>query len=283
MFPGSGLFKTLKLSREQGSAELPATGCCDGTWPGCLSKVEGDSSPAGNVKKNNLPSAEPSISREKAKDQGQNGRKLQTTPEFQAHVAKKLGAILDSSIAIFEHTSEPAQNSLRVSEVEDDGDTGFRLFSSSIPGDCGKLESVPLGRGRRLQCSSSSEQDSDQEWQRCREAAVSAADILQLSGLPAALQNPSTDHSCQTTEPSRKKKKKRKKAAVAKAGGKDSSEEDAVEILQNAQIGNGTERPLCLGGPCRKEGSVGGEDHDELAGKVVMKKKKKKKTEVRTD
>ncbi|XP_066465794.1 protein CUSTOS isoform X5 [Tiliqua scincoides] len=221
--------------------------------------------------------------REKAKDQGQNGRKLQTTPEFQAHVAKKLGAILDSSIAIFEHTSEPAQNSLRVSEVEDDGDTGFRLFSSSIPGDCGKLESVPLGRGRRLQCSSSSEQDSDQEWQRCREAAVSAADILQLSGLPAALQNPSTDHSCQTTEPSRKKKKKRKKAAVAKAGGKDSSEEDAVEILQNAQIGNGTERPLCLGGPCRKEGSVGGEDHDELAGKVVMKKKKKKKTEVRTD
>lgn len=34
------------------------------------------------------------------------------------------------------------------------GDTDFRLFSSSIPGDCGQPESVPQGR-RRLRCSSS--------------------------------------------------------------------------------------------------------------------------------
>ncbi|KAJ6659097.1 hypothetical protein lerEdw1_019400 [Lerista edwardsae] len=220
--------------------------------------------PQGHSKKSNLPSAEPSI-REKSTARWQDGHGLQTTPEFRAHVAKKLGAVLDSSITILEHMAGPAQKSRKPSEAEDDGDADFRLFSSSVPGDCGKLGSVPRGR-RRLQCSSSSEQDSDQEWQRCREAAVSAADILQLSGQPAALQNSSTDHGGADAEPSRKKKRRRRRRREIEVCGEDSREEAAVEAKQDAQTGI---RTVNGDGPSGKA--------------VIVKKKKKKKTEARTD
>ncbi|NWT28167.1 CSTOS protein, partial [Cardinalis cardinalis] len=101
---------------------------------------------------------------------------LQTTPEFRAHVAKKLGTMLDSFITVLKDSSGPSQTSLAQSDSEDDG---FRLFSSSVPGDCGKPEPCPAARRRRPV--SSSDTDSDQEWQRCQEAAVSAADILKQS------------------------------------------------------------------------------------------------------
>ncbi|NXL19776.1 CSTOS protein, partial [Setophaga kirtlandii] len=101
---------------------------------------------------------------------------LQTTPEFRAHVAKKLGTMLDSFITVLKDSSGPSQTSLAQSDSEDDG---FRLFSSSVPGDCGKPEPCPAVRRRRPV--SSSDTDSDQEWQRCQEAAVSAADILKQS------------------------------------------------------------------------------------------------------
>ncbi|NXM43979.1 CSTOS protein, partial [Gymnorhina tibicen] len=101
---------------------------------------------------------------------------LQTTPEFRAHVAKKLGTMLDSFITVLKDSSGPSQTSVAQSDSEDDG---FRLFSSSVPGDCGKPEPCPAARRRRPV--SSSDTDSDQEWQRYREAAVSAADILKQS------------------------------------------------------------------------------------------------------
>ncbi|NXG96029.1 CSTOS protein, partial [Loxia leucoptera] len=101
---------------------------------------------------------------------------LQTTPEFRAHVAKKLGTMLDSFITVLKDSSGPSQTSLAQSDSEDDG---FRLFSSSVPGDCGEPEPCPAARRRRPV--SSSDTDSDQEWQRCQEAAVSAADILKQS------------------------------------------------------------------------------------------------------
>ncbi|NXJ20257.1 CSTOS protein, partial [Dicrurus megarhynchus] len=105
---------------------------------------------------------------------------LQTTPEFRAHVAKKLGTMLDSFITILKDSSGPSQTSVAQSDSEDDG---FRLFSSSVPGDCGKPEPCPAAR--RRQPVSSSDTDSDQEWQRYQEAAVSAADILKQSAFSA--------------------------------------------------------------------------------------------------
>ncbi|NWT83467.1 CSTOS protein, partial [Lanius ludovicianus] len=102
---------------------------------------------------------------------------LQTTPEFRAHVAKKLGTMLDSFITVSKNSSGPSQTSVAQSDSEDDG---FRLFSSSVPGDCGRPEPCPAARRRPPV--SSSDTDSDQEWQRYQEAAVSAADILMQSG-----------------------------------------------------------------------------------------------------
>ncbi|NWX00697.1 CSTOS protein, partial [Caloenas nicobarica] len=123
---------------------------------------------------------------------GEDGNELQTTPEFRAHVAKKLGAMLDGFITVLKDPSGPSQTSV---QQPDSADDGFRLFSSSVLGDCG--ESEPCPAVRRRQPSSSSDTDSDQEWQRYQEAAVSATDILKQknSVLPGAV----------------KKKKKKKK------------------------------------------------------------------------
>ncbi|NXN93542.1 CSTOS protein, partial [Rhinopomastus cyanomelas] len=109
-------------------------------------------------------------------DHDEDGNELQTTPGFRAHVAKKLGAMLDSFITVSKCSSGPYQTSVQQSDSADDG---FRLFSSSVPGDCGKPEPCPAARKRWP--SSSSDTDSDQEWQRCQEAAVSATDILKQS------------------------------------------------------------------------------------------------------
>ncbi|NXQ81902.1 CSTOS protein, partial [Nyctibius grandis] len=116
------------------------------------------------------------LNRREVNGHGEDGNELQTTPEFRAHVAKKLGAMLDSFITVLKDSSGPSQMSVQQS---DSGDDGFRLFSSSVPGDCGKSEPCPAAR--RRQPSSSSDTDSDQEWQRYQEAAVSAADILKQS------------------------------------------------------------------------------------------------------
>ncbi|NWV63339.1 CSTOS protein, partial [Malurus elegans] len=135
------------------------------------------------------------------REEGDN--ELQTTPEFRAHVAKKLGAILDSFITVLKDSSGPSQASVPQSDSEDDG---FRLFSSSVPGDCGKPEPCPAARRRRPV--SSSDTDSDQEWQRCQEAAVSAVDILKQSAFPALSQGCSQDQSQGCVEHNQKKKKK---------------------------------------------------------------------------
>ncbi|NXX51679.1 CSTOS protein, partial [Tricholaema leucomelas] len=116
---------------------------------------------------------------------GEDGNEIQTTPEFRAHVAKKLGAMLDSVITVLKDSSEPSQTPLQESDSAADG---FRLFSSSVPGDSGILQPRPTVRG---QPSSSSDTDSDQEWQKYQEAAVSATDILKQSAFPALSQ----DHS----------------------------------------------------------------------------------------
>ncbi|NWU80558.1 CSTOS protein, partial [Onychorhynchus coronatus] len=131
---------------------------------------------------------------------------LHTTPEFRAYVAKKLGAMLDSFITVLKDSSGPSQTSVPQSDSADDG---FRLFSSSVPGDCGKPEPCPAARRRRPV--SSSDTDSDQEWQRFQEAAVSAADILNQSAFPALSQDSNQDQSQGCVEHNQKKKQKKKK------------------------------------------------------------------------
>ncbi|KFP31692.1 Uncharacterized protein C12orf43, partial [Colius striatus] len=105
----------------------------------------------------------------------EDGNELQTTPEFRAHVAKKLGALLDGFITVLKDSSGPSQTPVQQSDTADDG---FRLFSSSVPGDCGRSEPRPAARRHPV---SSSDTDSDQEWQRYQEAAVSATDIMKQS------------------------------------------------------------------------------------------------------
>ncbi|KAM9194526.1 protein CUSTOS isoform 2-T2 [Dugong dugon] len=150
---------------------------------------------------NQLPATQPSL-RLKVDEHEQDGNELQTTPEFRAHVAKKLGALLDSSITISEMQKEPTKARVQKAVSEDDG---FRLFFTSIPGDPRK-EASPQPHRKRPPSSSSSE-DSDEEWQRCQEAAVSASDILKESAI----------HGPVTVEKEAKKKKKRKKKAKGEA------------------------------------------------------------------
>ncbi|XP_028384222.1 protein CUSTOS [Phyllostomus discolor] len=148
-----------------------------------------------------LPSTQPSL-RQKVDEHEQDGNELQTTPEFRAHVAKKLGALLDSSITISEAVKEPTKAEARKVPPEDDG---FRLFFTSIP-EGPEEKAAPQPRRKRLPSSSSSE-DSDEERQRCREAAVSASDILRQSAI----------HGPVTVEKEAKKKKSSKKKAKKEA------------------------------------------------------------------
>ncbi|XP_033076244.1 protein CUSTOS isoform X3 [Trachypithecus francoisi] len=103
-----------------------------------------------------------------------------------------------SFITISEAAKEPTEAKVQKVTSEDDG---FRLFFTSVPGGCEKVES-PQPR-RKRQPSSSSSEDSDEEWRRCQEAAVSASDILQESAI----------HSPGTLEKEVKKKRKLKKKA----------------------------------------------------------------------
>ncbi|KAF6080622.1 hypothetical protein HJG60_001656 [Phyllostomus discolor] len=74
-----------------------------------------------------LPSTQPSL-RQKVDEHEQDGNELQTTPEFRAHVAKKLGALLDSSITISEAVKEPTKAEARKVPPEDDGPSSLPIF-----------------------------------------------------------------------------------------------------------------------------------------------------------
>ncbi|KAM7144987.1 protein CUSTOS isoform 2-T4 [Macrochelys suwanniensis] len=162
-------------------------------------------------------------------------------------------------ITVLEDSSGPAQTSMQTADSEDDG---FRLFSSSVPGDCGK--SKPPLLARRRQPSSSSELDSDQEWQRYQEAAVSAADILKQSAFSVMPPDSSQVHKQECTEHNQKKKKKRKK----KAKGEHNSEQKTAGC---GQISNKT--LWSIDGECKRlEGRC---TEDTTLPRVVKKKKKK--------
>ncbi|XP_059105016.1 protein CUSTOS isoform X2 [Peromyscus eremicus] len=187
-----------------------------------------------------VPASQPSLRRE-VNQHNEDANELQTTPEFRAHVAKKLGAMLDSSIAISEVWKKPRK--VEVQQVAEEEEDGFRLFFTSIPG--GHEKEASQKRCRKRQPPSSSE-DSDEEWQRCREAAVSASDILQESAIhcPAEVER----------EAEKKKKKKLKKKARKEAD---------IDLAGAAGLK-----------PVKEAGSVNGDP----ASLGTKKKKRKKKT-----
>ncbi|XP_017587689.1 PREDICTED: uncharacterized protein C12orf43 homolog isoform X2 [Corvus brachyrhynchos] len=190
---------------------------------------------------------------------------LQTTPEFRAHVAKKLGTMLDSFITVLKDSSGPSQTSVAQSDSEDDG---FPLFSSSVPGDCGKPEPCPAARRRRPV--SSSDTDNDQEWQRYQEAAVSAADILKQSAFPALSQGSNQDQSQGYVEHSQKKKKKKKIRR------ENNIQEKIMGPAECDRICKDLPRLVSANGQQERQDS-NHRENSVLPGAVKKKKKKKKK------
>nr|XP_033810018.1 protein CUSTOS isoform X2 [Geotrypetes seraphini] len=131
----------------------------------------------GIKKESSLTVTHPSL-RLKTEDHENNGSELKTTPAFREFVAKKLEAMIDRCILVSQNEATPAVTAVpdTVSQEE-----GFRLFFSSVEENCGRASDVS---SRKQRAPSSSEEDSEDEWQRCREAAVSFKDILKQSHLP---------------------------------------------------------------------------------------------------
>ncbi|XP_057267458.1 protein CUSTOS isoform X1 [Pezoporus wallicus] len=236
--------------------------------------------------------AQPSL-RHELNGHEEDGNELQTTPEFRAHVAKKLGAMLDrpvswkypalaqfaqtcprpdwgflfSFITVLKDSSGSSQTSGQQSDSADDG---FRLFSSSVPGDCGKSEPCPAAR--RRQPSSSSEMDSDQEWQRYQEAAVSATDIMKQSAFPALCQDSSQDQSRGYVEHSQKKKKKKKKKKIR---GENNIQETITDPAECDEICKDLPQLVSANGQHERQ-DCSHPENSVLPGAVKKKKKRKK-------
>ncbi|XP_069353129.1 protein CUSTOS isoform X1 [Eulemur rufifrons] len=225
--------------------------CREAAMPawGLEQRPRGPEKPRAGAANNQMPTAHPSL-RHKVDEHEQDGNELQTTPEFRAHVAKKLGALLDSVITISEVVKEPRKAEVQKVASEDDG---FRLFFTSVPGGPEK-EASPKPR-RKRQPSSSSSEDSDEEWRRCREAAVSASDILQESAL----------HGPVRVEKEAGKKRKSKKKAK-KAAGVDPAVATSTSTASGATAQKQEKEPGELNG-----------DHMSLGTKKKKRKKKARK------
>lgn len=219
--------------------------------------------PAGGAVPKDPPQAARHSLRREVNGHNEDGNELQTTPEFRAHVAKKLGAMLDSFITVLKDSSGPSPACVQQSDC---GDDGFRLFSSSVPGGCGQSERSPAPRRRRPP--SSSDSDSDQEWQKCQEAAVSASDILKQSAFPALSQD-SSQNVCQGYVEHRQKKKKKKKMK-----GENKAEEKIIDPAECDQVSKDLLRLVSANGQHKRQDS----NHtDNTVSPGAGKKKKKKK------
>ncbi|XP_068166136.1 protein CUSTOS isoform X2 [Antennarius striatus] len=166
-----------------------------------------------------------------------DGNELQVTQGFRIHVAKKLGAFLDSYIT--EQQSDPSSC---VKAGESDEDEGFRLFSTSVPGQTNDDPPAPV---QRRPVPSSSDSDSEMET-RLKEAAVSIQDLLPASSLTPPAESPPSGKVKTTLEEEDHVKKKKKKKRKQNPEGSDA--------------------------PPRTNG-----DHERLEQEVKIKRKKKKK------
>ncbi|XP_004430176.1 PREDICTED: uncharacterized protein C12orf43 homolog isoform X1 [Ceratotherium simum simum] len=243
----SGAVSDAESSSSSDAEELAR--CREAAMPawGLEQRPRGPEKPRADASNNRLPATQPSL-RHKVDEHEQDGNELQTTPEFRAHVAKKLGALLDSSITISEVVREPTEAEVQRVAPEDDG---FRLFFTSVPEGPEKRAS-PQPRRKRSPSSSSSE-DSAQEWQRCREAAVSVSDILQESAIHGPVK---------VEKEARKQKRKLRKKAKKEA----SPDLAAATSASKATVGKQEKESPELNG-----------DQASLGTKKKKKKKKAKK------
>ncbi|XP_067911304.1 protein CUSTOS isoform X1 [Heterodontus francisci] len=196
-------------------------------------------------------STRPSL-RQKVDDHQHDGNVLQTTPEFRCHVAKRLGTLLDRSVSVEDISSAwdvpvkkefsdilscntwdgflapdgagteagsvitvDSSGRFPQQQVEDGDDEGFRLFSTSVPGDHGKVEPSPPVKWKPPPSSS----DSDSEWERLKEAAVSSSDILQQSFILSTQSETNQAEGPIEAENKGKRKKKKRKRKLAAEGG----------------------------------------------------------------
>uniref|UniRef100_A0A673YLI9 Protein CUSTOS n=1 Tax=Salmo trutta TaxID=8032 RepID=A0A673YLI9_SALTR len=194
-----------------------------------------------------------------------DGNELQTTPEFRAHVAKKLGAILDSCISVISaETSKPCTQSTKCE------DEGFRLFTTSVPGEF--TIDPPPPPVRRRPVPSSSDSDSELEM-RLREAAVSVTDLLS-SALPSAV-TPSLPESLSSD------KLKKKKYKVQE--GEDSNNSPVPEKNKKRTAPREVENCGEASPYAKTEEDQKSPEEDSLPLKVKKKKNKQKGTDERVE
>lgn len=164
-----------------------------------------------------------------------DGNELGTTPEFQSHVAKKLGAFLDGCISeVFSGSVDSKRGQSKSRDEEDE--ESFRLFSTSAPGNWMKEPLPPPPKRRPIP--SSSDSDSEMEM-RFREAAVSVSDILaSAQHLTEKTEEKSVTKESVTAEEvtvtKKKKKKKKRKASTER------SEDNNTHVSEKQSNGEGT-------------------------------------------
>ncbi|XP_077377324.1 protein CUSTOS [Festucalex cinctus] len=175
-----------------------------------------------------------------AADHEHDGNELQVTQGFQIHVAKKLGQFLDSRL------TEIQTDISNCKAPEKFDDEGFRLFSTSVPGQ--PAEDPPLAV-RRRPIPSSSDSDSEMET-RLKEAAVSLKDLLPSSSTLISSQTASATlcsekkqkKSSEAEEEivAKKKKKKRKREWAEDAGS--NADCDGSSCVQNSAENAGSKQ-----------------------------------------
>uniref|UniRef100_A0A3Q1K2M5 Protein CUSTOS n=1 Tax=Anabas testudineus TaxID=64144 RepID=A0A3Q1K2M5_ANATE len=188
-----------------------------------------------------------------ADDHEHDGNELQVTQGFRTHVAKKLGHLLDSYITEMQTETSSCVESAKC----DDHDEGFRLFTTSVPGQAAEDAPAPV---KRRPIPSSSDSDSEME-SRLREAAVSVKDLL-----PSAVSSTSTE--C----PSGKVKEKTNLAegvethAVKKKKRRKQNQEEGADVDS-----------ACSAVKTQSSSEHGSSEQEHTQVEVKRKKKKKRK------
>ncbi|XP_010874644.3 protein CUSTOS [Esox lucius] len=196
-----------------------------------------------------------------------DGNELQTTPEFRLHVAKKLGAILDSCISVIPAETSKPPPCTESTKCEDE--EGFRLFTTSIPGALSIEQPPPL---RQRPVPSSSDSDSEMEV-RLREAAVSVTDLV-ASALPLAVV-PSLSEPPASKKIKKKKKKDRGKAEEAER--QDSNVSPAPKKKKRRKTSQGDCGVVKNGGESSTDAKTEDQKRPEDSQPRKAKKKKKQK------
>lgn len=155
----------------------------------------------------NKPSVRDELNRDYHDQSNEDHKNVIATPEFRNFVAKKLSSLLDGSL---ETTSEAGQHAKLTDESSKGDDEEFRLFATSrcAPSTDVLQSVVPrrkrpfIGRKKRKlsQGNYDDSSDSDLEYQRLAEAAVSGEHILSFSSRSISSDRPA-DKTIDVTNP----------------------------------------------------------------------------------